>query len=341
MIATEFLVDDLLSSIATNGFFGGEPLIVEAAGDQFTVLEGNRRLAALLILADDSRASEQKRRGDVFRARMEENNKTVPQQIPVVIVNGSDEANQALAYLGTKHIVGAKQWDSYAKAKWMAEMREATEFSLTQIKQMIGDTGGLVNRMLEGYYVVEQLREDARFDPGQSYVRGRGSNPEFPFSWVYSALSLSGIRKFTGLEEGEPIAKPVPADSIQNAADLMEMMFGNRQLSKPPVIKESRNLGELAKALLDVSQSAKLREGKDLKAVQEESVPLAEQMLLLIQESNERMSKAFGVLGRSNVGEEEINALNDPSKQALTIASSFRKEIRDRIATFEEGSIEI
>ena len=83
---------------------------------------------------------------------------------------------QALAYLGTKHIVGARPWDSYAKARWMAEMRATTDLSLTQVKDMIGDTSSLVDRMLEGYYLVEQLRESGYFDGGQSYVKATPSS---------------------------------------------------------------------------------------------------------------------------------------------------------------------
>ncbi len=54
-IVNEFSVDDVLSSIAVNGFFVAEPLICreQDTGSRLTVVEGNRRLAACLILAND------------------------------------------------------------------------------------------------------------------------------------------------------------------------------------------------------------------------------------------------------------------------------------------------
>jgi hypothetical protein len=329
MIASDFLVDDLLSSIATNGFFEGEPLIVESReGGGFTVLEGNRRLSALLILGNDPRAANQKRRGEFFRKRLVDNQHEAPTEVPVVIVDDKEAAKQALAYLGTKHIVGARQWDSYAKAKWMAEMRTKTEMTLPQIKEMIGDTSGLVDRMLEGYYLVEQLREAARFEDGQSYVRGRGSNPEFPFSWVYSVLNLSGVRKFLRLEDkGEPLKNPVSPAYLENAGDLMEMMFGNRQRQKHPVIEESRDLADLSKALLDTANSARLREGVSLRDVIEQGKPLAEQMSQLVAESIERLTKANGILSRGGIISEEARSLDGPTKQTLHAAQSLRKGV--------------
>lgn len=342
MIASDFLVDDLLSSIATNGFFEGEPLIVKSRGDgDFIVLEGNRRLSALLILANDPRAINQKRRGEIFREKLSSNRHEAPKQVPVVTVDDKEAAKQALAYLGTKHIVGARQWDSYAKARWMAEMRDKTEMSLIKIKEMIGDTSGLVDRMLEGYYLVEQLREAARFDAGQSYVRGRGSNPEFPFSWVYSVLNLSGVRKFLHLaEKGEPTLNPVPLDHLQEAGDLLEMMFGNRQRQKRPVIDESRDLGELSKALLDSAKSARLREGVALSIVVEESKPLTEQMSQLVSETIDRLAKANGILSRGGIDADQARGLDVPTRQTLKAAQTLRKGIKEILEAEDEENLE-
>src|SRR5947208_1991677 len=57
-IVDKFGVEDVLSSIAVNGYMNTEPLVgVELPNDRgVCIKEGNRRLAALLILADDPRA---------------------------------------------------------------------------------------------------------------------------------------------------------------------------------------------------------------------------------------------------------------------------------------------
>jgi ParB-like chromosome segregation protein Spo0J len=43
---------DLMASISENGFFSGEPIIVISNNDNYTVIEGNRRLAAIKLLAN-------------------------------------------------------------------------------------------------------------------------------------------------------------------------------------------------------------------------------------------------------------------------------------------------
>jgi hypothetical protein len=264
-----------------------------------------------------------------------ENKLEAPSAVPVIIIDDKKSIGQALAYLGTKHIVGARPWDSYAKARWMADMRKQTSLSLSQIKEMLGDTGGLVDRMLEGYYLVEQLRDAGRFDTAQSYVRGRGSNPDFPFSWVYTAVNLSGVRKFLGLgDRGEPVADPVKESHLADAGDLLEMMFGNRLKQKPPVIDESRDLADLSKALLDVNQAARLREGIRLTVVVQDARPLTEQLSQLIDQSLTRLTKANGLLARG-IESEQARTLDSPSLQTMRAAQSLRKRIRETLSADE------
>ena len=60
---------DLMLAIGQNGFFAGEPLLVVADGESFKVIEGNRRLTALLLLQDPTIATVQTRKTkEVFDA---------------------------------------------------------------------------------------------------------------------------------------------------------------------------------------------------------------------------------------------------------------------------------
>lgn len=60
-IVQKFGVTDVISSLAVNGYFEAEPMVCRDLGDgDFVVAEGNRRLAACLILAGDPRASRQR-----------------------------------------------------------------------------------------------------------------------------------------------------------------------------------------------------------------------------------------------------------------------------------------
>jgi hypothetical protein len=339
MIVSEFLVDDLLSSISANGFFEGEPLIVRKKGpENYTVVEGNRRLASLLILSNDSRAASQQKRTKIYKEKLDEHKQTCPTEVPAIVLEANESWNEVLAYLGTKHIVGPSQWDSYAKARWMAEMRRTTNMALKQIKEMIGDTQGLVDRMLEGFYVVEQAKAAAVFDPEQSYQRGRGSNPEFPFSWVYTALNLSGVRKFLGLDsKGEPAVEPLKPEMVKEAGDFLTMVFGNRSLEKKPVIKESRDIAKLSNALTSAAKSARLRDGTPLEVVEEEGRPMAERLNLLVGEVQERLSKANGLVSEGGLTIEDARALEEPSVRVFTASKALRDGIRKAREKGEDG----
>src|SRR3989442_11252725 len=62
-IVEQFGVQDVLSSIAVNGYFSSEPILArrKIAHGPLEVAEGNRRLVACLILAGDPRAKNQKK----------------------------------------------------------------------------------------------------------------------------------------------------------------------------------------------------------------------------------------------------------------------------------------
>src|SRR5690606_6255941 len=49
-VASEYGALEVAESIANHGYFGSEPLIAIQDGDRYTVVEGNRRLAALKLL---------------------------------------------------------------------------------------------------------------------------------------------------------------------------------------------------------------------------------------------------------------------------------------------------
>ena len=70
-IVQQFGVDDVLSSLVVNGYFEAEPVVCRRQADSSTcvVMEGNRRLAACLILLEDQRARHQERRKAQFKPR--------------------------------------------------------------------------------------------------------------------------------------------------------------------------------------------------------------------------------------------------------------------------------
>ena len=152
-VVNVFGIDDVLSSLAVNGYFEAEPLVGVRIGhsDDIRIAEGNRRLAACLILAGDERARNQKKRTTEYQALQKRYKQPPIAEAPVRELQ--DDRN-LLSYLGVRHIAAAQPWDSYAKAAWVAKVLEEGDLNLEDVSDMIGDQHKTVARTLEGYYFV-------------------------------------------------------------------------------------------------------------------------------------------------------------------------------------------
>lgn len=109
-------LDELIQSICTNGYLNLEPLIVLAEeSGRFTVLEGNRRLAAIKLIKDRNLAKECKVSLPVNISNH------VIESIQNVSVWRVEVRADAQAFIGFKHINGPHRWDAYAKARFVAD----------------------------------------------------------------------------------------------------------------------------------------------------------------------------------------------------------------------------
>lgn len=277
LIIDKFGIEDVVSSLAMNGFFAAEPLVcVRRADGKLVVKEGNRRLCACIVLSGDPRAVRQPNLTARVRKMWDQNGNPTIEPIPVLIFeNDGPEAEKMLSYLGVRHIAAAQPWDSYAKASWVAKITDETGMPVSKITEMIGDQHSTVVRLLEGYRFIRQLIEKNEFRPEDSQRKGRGSVSEYPFSWVYTILGYKATRDFCGLNEKiSENPNPIPAEKIDNAATVVQSMFGNRSTGRSAAVVDSRQLSDLAKAFADPDKVALLKSGKDLVTVLDITKPI-------------------------------------------------------------------
>ncbi|MBB2199613.1 hypothetical protein HLH44_19625 [Gluconacetobacter sp. 1c LMG 22058] len=278
-IVDKFGVDDVLSSIAVNGYFKAEPLICRKRAGSLTVAEGNRRLAACLILSGDERATHQKTRTDQYRKMWIEHKQPNIDPVPVIIFNSEVEEGALLSYLGVRHISGSQPWDSYAKAAWVARVVDVEHRSVADVAQMIGDQHQTVVRLLQGYHFVTQAIEAGAFHPPNSVRKGRGSVTDYPFSFVYTLLGYSAARGYLGLTEGSETKKdPIPNEKLSNAGLVLKAMFGDKGQGRNSALRDSRDLGALASALADPVKVGMLEEGKNLEEIAQATMPIEQRL---------------------------------------------------------------
>ena len=119
-------IDELVMSIYASGYFPYEPLLAIDEEGEGIVIEGNRRLAALKLLLDPVLS---KKVGATGIPKLSSTQIKELREVPVVWTTRSDAWN----YIGFKHVNGPVKWDSYAKAKYIAEVHNNFGISLTEI----------------------------------------------------------------------------------------------------------------------------------------------------------------------------------------------------------------
>jgi hypothetical protein len=114
---------DLVGSMVENGFLPYEPLVVRRVKDNYVVIEGNRRLAAVQSILS---ATPGKYSAAVTKRLA---------KIPVLVFpNGTDQGDseEVLRYLGVKHLFGFRDWPPLSKAMFL-DKRMSSKKDLAQV----------------------------------------------------------------------------------------------------------------------------------------------------------------------------------------------------------------
>ena len=301
-------VKDVLSSLAVNGYFEAEPLVCRSQPNSIkhVVAEGNRRLAACLIIKSDPRASRHAQLSRRYADLWQEHGHLPIDPVPAIVFDAGEQQEKAiLSYLGVRHIASAQPWDSYAKAAWVAKIVETSELSTREVAVMIGDQHRTINRMLEGYYLVHQLIQGGQFIPENSARRGRGSVTDYPFSWVYTMLGYSAIRTLLDLGTEDAHELPIAEDHLDEAGLMLRTMFGDKAKGRNAAISDSRELGHLASALANPEKARLLERGRTLDEIDLLTQPIEKRLRDGLASVREELNS---LLRRIDEDEGELNA---------------------------------
>lgn len=259
VLAREMSIDEIALSIAANGYYATERLLVIArdSGPEgaFTVVEGNRRLAAVQVLLD-----KKKRR----RTRTTDLPSISParrQQLQTLPVSIFTDREQLWPYLGFRHVNGPREWDAFAKAEYVAMVHERYGVPIDEISDRIGDRFSTVQRMYLGYRLVRQAEKAGVFDRTDRFNERR-----FHFSHLYTAADQSPFRKFLGItNERAKRRKPIPAKSVEKLGELLRWIYGSRSHDIEPIVRrQNPDLNLLREAIGNEDALAAIRQGESL-----------------------------------------------------------------------------
>ena len=320
-IISQYGIDDLLGSIAKNGYFEAEPIICRPdQNGNYVVIEGNRRLSACLIITKDSRAKHHQNKSNNFNNMWEKSGSPRIDPIPCIVF---DDKDRVFAYLGVRHISSAKEWDSYAKAAWLHSAINEHNFDMAQLSDMIGDTTSAVSKLVEAYNVVEQLIKAKKFNPENSQRKGRGSASAYPFSWVYTLLGNSKVRTFLKLSSRNRLEiHPLPENKLDDAKVLFDAMFGNKQTGRDSLLTDSRQLGLLA----DTTESSKkfewLKSGKKVDEIFELDSPPEDFIQSRFRSVKDYMREIITVLAENELAADRVQTLELVEESEIALKST-------------------
>ena len=227
---SEMATEELVMSILAHGFFQHEPLYVVQEGGRKVVVEGNRRLAAIRSILNPDIVENNKMgkyRSKISHDLLEELNS----HIPVLQLKSREDAWR---YIGFKHVNGAAKWGAYAKAHYIATVKDSYGKSLAEIAEQIGDANNMVKKLYQGLLVLNQANEQTDFKKEDTHAK------RLYFSHLYTAINYENFRVYLGLSADFEGKNPVTKDNLKKLEQVMFWLYGSSSKKVIPII-ESQN----------------------------------------------------------------------------------------------------
>ena len=228
-------------------------MIVGDADGEWIVVEGNRRLTALLGLVDPHVRGQFANPGpwDNLAARAKVQ---ATDLVPVVLL-----PNRAAAtpIIGFRHISGILQWQPYAQARYIARLVDEEEMSFAEVADMIGIDRTKVGNLYRDQAIAKQAR-----------TLGIETGPlEDAFSLLTVAMSTPKLRAHIDAPLGSkatPGENPIPTEKATQLQELITWIYGDGETE--PVIGESREISKLGNVVASEAGLGALRSGASLDA---------------------------------------------------------------------------
>ena len=245
-----FRIEELAESILASGYLPFDPLVGYQDGESIVVREGNRRITALKLLLDPSLAHDTVRaQWERLSAELSEKYRQEIEEVAIQVFDAADEIDLS-SYIGFRHVTGVLKWPALEKASFIAQLvKDGRDYQ--RIAKRLGSYAKHIERHYVAFQVVTQA-EDAGLD-GASQMQNR-------FGVLLRALQVPGIRGFIGVDypdDAEASSTPVPAERMDQLAELVRWTFGTDQVS--PIVTDSRQLTKWGQILEEAEAVAYLR----------------------------------------------------------------------------------
>lgn len=281
---TDASLVELMLAIGTNGFFPGEPLIIVEESGKFIVVEGNRRLASLLLLNEIVKPELQIGAVEQVKKLTTER----PTNIPVIKFDKREDVEK---YLGFRHVTGVKEWSPLAKARYLKSIM-STEVDGTvtleqyrELAKQIGSKRPYVQRLIVSYELYEVIETNSFFGIPDL------DEETFHFTYLMDSLNRSEIREFLGIDFGqEEVLSGLYLDKLQQ---LIDWFFRRLSSGKTVMIADSRHLSVFVQVLIHDKAFENFQQSLDLFKAYDLTIDKSVNYRDLVHEAETCLNKAL------------------------------------------------
>ena len=281
---------ELMESIGENDFFVGEMLLVIPDKDdanKYIVIEGNRRLTAVLLLNKPELAKVKK----AATKEIYDSAKYKPATLPCLIFSSREEIQK---YIGFVHITGKKSWRMLEKARYLYDLRRSERFgslslfdACKEIARVIGSRAPYVRKMLISFQLYA-IVEDEKF-----YQIDGLSDSTFFLNYFSDGLQKENIRKYLNVD----IDSEIPLENLNkfHLEELVSWWFVKSE-GVSRVIGDSEGMKMLDKVLGNENALSAFKKGATIYSAYELTDDIEYQFERKIKESLHAIEQADGMV---------------------------------------------
>ena len=262
------VLEELIDSYLSNGYFESEPLItLPPAGGRRVVVEGNRRLGALMIVHQLPAAVE----AEIELERDEEiSAETLAElkldRLPVV---EADDLEDVASFLGFRHISGLKRWNSEAKARWLYKQVESRKTTASgrgvfyDVGRQVGSNARGVRSSYVAYGILRHARDVLQLNAETvTYV----SRERFGV-WL-RLLGTANVPRYIGLGEKlhtryDDVVRQIEEIDAEHLLEVLRDLTPSSE-GERPVLGDSRDVTEYSDVIGNESARLAMREFRSL-----------------------------------------------------------------------------
>lgn len=237
-----WVLDELAGSYLENGFWQHEALLVvkeELCGkERLVVVEGNRRLAALIYLCRAVNGNPVSKKWGLLVE-----NREVPRElfdrVPYIQV---DTREAIETFRGFRHTTGIKNWYPLEKTRYIGRLIDDHGMTYKKVALKIGNYTSIVRHHYISYRLILQIENGL---DGFSF-----QDADSQFSVLYHLLRKATVQKYLNIDffaDPHDARMPVPKKRLDALAHFARWLFGTQQ--QPPVFIEPWRIDDYGKIL--------------------------------------------------------------------------------------------